>query len=171
MPRPPRTLALVLLAFALGCAGTPTPSARAPEIRAVPSVAMRDAGLRAAVVRTATSMIGVPYRYGGATPRGFDCSGLVVYSYARAGIAGLPHSVVALERRTRPIPFERLQPGDLIFFELEGRKAAHVAIYLGNGAFVHAPSAGKPVERVSLDHVYWGTRVRHAGRLAPSTAH
>jgi murein DD-endopeptidase len=140
------------------------------ETHAAPAATARGTSLRAEVVRTATAMIGVPYRFGGATPRGFDCSGLVVYSYARAGLAGLPHSVVALEHRARPIPLDRLQPGDLLFFDLEGRKAAHVAIYLGGGAFVHAPSAGKRVERVALDHVYWGTRVRHAGRLAPIAA-
>lgn len=110
-------------------------------------------------------MIGVPYRYGGASPSGFDCSGLVVYSYARAGVPGLPHSVAHLERMTRPVALERLQPGDLLFFRLSGKKTSHVAIYVGNRAFVHAPSGGKRVERVSFDHVYWGPRIRRAGRL------
>ncbi len=111
-------------------------------------------------------MIGVPYRYGGASPTGFDCSGLVIYSYARAGVSRLPHSAVSLERLARPVSLKDLVPGDLLFFRLSGKKTSHVAIYVGDRAFVHAPSGGKRVERVSFDHVYWGPRIRRAGRLA-----
>ena len=110
-------------------------------------------------------MIGTPYRYGGASASGFDCSGLVVYSYANTGISKLPHSAVELERRARPIPLKELEPGDLLFFRLSGKKTSHVALYVGDRAFVHAPSRGKRVERVSFDHVYWGPRIRRAGRL------
>ena len=111
-------------------------------------------------------MIGTPYRYGGSTPRGFDCSGLVVYSYAKVGLTGLPHSAAALEQRVRPVSLTELAPGDLVFFQLEGKKTSHVGIYVGGRAFVHAPSKGKHVERVDFDHVYWGPRMRIAGRLA-----
>lgn len=117
------------------------------------------------VAHTAQAMIGAPYRYGGSTPRGFDCSGLVIYSYARAGFPGLPHSARVLERRTRPIRISELQLGDLLFFRLDGKKTTHVGIYVGDRAFVHAPSQGKPVERVSFDHVYWGPRLKRAGRI------
>lgn len=120
---------------------------------------------RAAVVRSALDMIGTPYRYGGSSPRGFDCSGLVVYSYARGGAAGLPHSASALAERAAPIPIEELEPGDLIFFDLGQRKPVHVAIYVGQRRFVHAPSSGGRVEQVDFDHVYWGPRLRKAGRL------
>ncbi|MBW2314873.1 MAG: C40 family peptidase [Deltaproteobacteria bacterium] len=154
-----RGLALAPLAWALACAATPTPVAPS-------GAASRSHSVRNEAVRTATSMIGVPYRWGGRTPRGFDCSGLVVYSYGEAGLRGLPHSAAALERHARPIALASLEPGDLLFFDLEGRKAAHVAIYLGGRAFVHAPSLGKRVERVDFDHVYWGTRIRRAGRIA-----
>ena len=111
-------------------------------------------------------MIGTSYRYGGASAAGFDCSGLVVYSYARAGIGGLPHSVERLENRAKPVALTNLEPGDLLFFQLSGKKSSHVAIYVGDRAFVHAPSSGKRVERVSFDNVYWGPRIRRAGRLA-----
>jgi cell wall-associated NlpC family hydrolase len=117
-----------------------------------------------AAVRVASSMIGVPYRYGGRSPSGFDCSGLVVYSYARAGLSGLPHSARALERRARKISVDALEPGDLLFFDLEPRKA-HVGIFVGDRSFVHAPSPGGRVERVSFDHVYWSPRIQRAGRL------
>lgn len=113
-------------------------------------------------------MVGAPYRYGGASPAGFDCSGLVVYSYAVAGVSGLPRSAASLERASTPVPLQELEPGDLLFFRLSGVKTSHVAMYVGNRAFVHAPSSGKRVERVAFDHVYWGARLRRAGRVAAS---
>ena len=155
------TLALVLGAACAGD-GTAPSSATGPRRRASP-VAHR-ADLRT-VAHTAQAMVGAPYRTGGSTPRGFDCSGLVVYSYARAGVPGLPHSARVLERRTRPVRISELQLGDLLFFRLEGKKTTHVGIYVGDRAFVHAPSPGKQVERVSFDHVYWGPRLRRAGRI------
>ena len=159
-------LAPVALSIALGiaaaCAGSQPMVARdLPRAAALPS----QGGDRNAVVRSATAMIGAPYRYGGSSPRGFDCSGLVVYSYAQAGHTGLPRSASALEGRARPIAVSELRPGDLLFFHLEGKKASHVAIYVGGRSFVHAPSSGKRVERVSFDHVYWGPRLELAGRL------
>jgi len=116
-------------------------------------------------VRTAVSMIGAPYRYGGASPSGFDCSGLVVYSYARAGRPGLPHSAAELERITRPVSLSELEPGDLLFFQLSRKKTSHVGIYVGERSFVHAPSSGKRVERVRFDHVYWSQHLGRAGRF------
>jgi cell wall-associated NlpC family hydrolase len=111
------------------------------------------------------SMIGAPYRYGGSSPRGFDCSGLVVYSFARTGVSGLPHSAADLHDLARPVSLRELEPGDLLFFRLGGQKPSHVAIYVGGDTFVHAPSSGKRVEKVGLDHVYWGPRLGQAGRL------
>ena len=110
-------------------------------------------------------MIGTPYRYGGVSPAGFDCSGLVVYSYASAGISKLPRTAAGLERAARPVRLSALEPGDLLFFRLEGPKTLHVAMYVGDRAFVHAPSSGKRVERVSFDHVYWSPRLKRAGRV------
>jgi cell wall-associated NlpC family hydrolase len=160
-------LATVVLSFALGvaiaCAGSSQPAVRGESSHVTPPAA--GGGDRSAVARTATAMIGAPYRYGGSSPRGFDCSGLVVYSYAQAGRSGLPRSASALERRARPIALSELRPGDLLFFHLEGKKASHVAIYVGDRSFVHAPSSGKRVEKVHFDHVYWGPRLALAGRL------
>jgi cell wall-associated NlpC family hydrolase len=112
-------------------------------------------------------MIGVPYRYGGSSPQGFDCSGLVVYSYAKGGLDGLPHSAVTLARLARPVTLDELQPGDLLFFALSGRKTSHVGIYVGGRTFVHAPSSGKRVETVSFDDLYWRGKLERAGRLIP----
>jgi cell wall-associated NlpC family hydrolase len=112
-------------------------------------------------------MIGAPYLYGGSSPRGFDCSGLVVFSYAKAGVDSLPHSAAALSRIATPVPLDDLEPGDLLFFTLSGRKTTHVGIYVGDEAFVHAPSKGKRVERVRLDDFYWRRKLRGGGRLLP----
>jgi len=155
-------LALVAIG-ASACAGTKGPPS-SPASPHATSVARVSAGDVAA--RTAEAMIGAPYRYGGASPAGFDCSGLVVYSYAAAGISGLPRTAASLERATRPVRLSALERGDLLFFRLDGAKTRHVAMYVGNRAFVHAPSGGKRVERVSFDHVYWSARLERAGRLA-----
>ena len=153
---------LVLALAAIACASPPArlPSATDAGYRmtARPSATIEAAG-------AAISMIGAPYRYGGSSPAGFDCSGLVIYSYAKTGVSGLPHSAAGLEHRTRPVSLQDLEPGDLLFFQLSASKTSHVAIYVGDRAFVHAPSGGKRVERVSFDHVYWGRRLGRAGRL------
>jgi len=165
---------LLALAMGLACAGTVEPVAPpvAPSAPAAtrPSAAPPQASapdVRTQIVRSAEAMLGAPYRYGGSTPRGFDCSGLVLYSYARAGVDGLPRSARDLEARSDTIRLTELRPADLLFFRLDGRKTKHVGIYTGNRQFIHAPSPGKRVERVSFDHVYWGQRLQRAGRLLP----
>ncbi len=166
----PRSLRSIRLLFgvlvavvAAACAGPPvdrtTPSDR---LTAHPQATPSD---RRAAAQIATSMIGTRYRYGGSTPAGFDCSGLVVYSFAKAGVHGLPHSAARLERLARPVSLRALEPGDLLFFRLGGRKVSHVAIYVGDRHFVHAPSSGKTVERVKFDHHYWGVQLENAGRF------
>jgi cell wall-associated NlpC family hydrolase len=148
--------ALLLTLVALeACVELPVPEAP-PRIPA--------AG-RTSVARTAAAQVGSPYRWGGASPRGFDCSGLVVYSYGKAGWTDLPHSAAELERISKKVSLSELRPGDLLFFRLEGNKTSHVGIYIENQEFVHAPSGGKSVERVRFDHPYWGSRLRRAGRL------
>ena len=144
------------LALLLACSGS-----RGPE----PSSAAPRSSAREAAARNAEAMIGAPYRYGGSSPAGFDCSGLVVYSYAKAGVSGLPRSAANLERATRPVRLDDVEPGDLLFFRLGGKKTSHVALYVGDRSFVHAPSSGKRVEKVGFDHVYWSAHLDRAGRL------
>jgi cell wall-associated NlpC family hydrolase len=122
---------------------------------------------REIVVTTATAMVGAPYRYGGASPQGFDCSGLVVYSYASAGVEGLPRSTRELMKHTDRVPLAELEPGDLLFFEVGRGKVSHVGIFVADRTFVHAPSRGKRVAMASLDQGYWKTRLERAGRLVP----
>jgi len=103
---------------------------------------------------TAISMIGMPYKYQGENPSGFDCSGLVRYSYLAAGI-DLPHGTRLLKQRTVPVLLTDMRKGDILFFEQSGKQYSHVGIYLDNNRFVHAPSRGKRVREESLDDPYW----------------
>jgi cell wall-associated NlpC family hydrolase len=153
----------IALALLMGCAAEPAFKPLPRLAQGANPIATRDA-----VVETARSLLGTPYRYGGRSPKqGFDCSGLVVFSYARAGVGGLPRSAHELEGRAAPVELDALRPGDLLFFRLGGAKTSHVAIYEGDRRFIHAPSSGKGVERVHFDHPYWGPRLNRAGRLLP----
>lgn len=108
--------------------------------------------LRAA--RYALQVVGAPYRYGGNTPRGFDCSGLVQYSYARAGVA-IPRTTREQRRRSYAVSRKHLRPGDLLFFDQLGKRGSHVGLYLGDQRFVHAPASGKVVHVSTLANPYW----------------
>jgi cell wall-associated NlpC family hydrolase len=100
------------------------------------------------MIAAANSMIGQPYRYGGAAPGGFDCSGLVVYAANSAGVR-VPRTTVEQLDFGLPVARAELQPGDLIFMHLSG-KELHVAIALDAQLFVHAPSRGGYVRIDSL---------------------
>jgi len=145
-------LALVLATGAAAPAGAATdPSARKPVQRHAKRVG---AGLRA--VQIANRLTGIPYRWGGASPRaGFDCSGLVQYVYARIGIH-LPHHAAGQYGRGRRVSRDSLRPGDLVFFSGLG----HVGIYGGGGKFIHAPRGGTTVRwsRLSSHGSYYGAR-------------
>lgn len=132
------------------------------DVRAEPQPAAPDVGANAA--RVALEMIGTPYRYGGKTPRGFDCSGLVLYSYALAG-KQLPVNLGAQRAASRPVPRKQMRPGDLLFFDLADEGRSHVGLYVGGGQFVHAPSRGKVVSTASLSNPYW--RRHFAGARRP----
>ena len=113
--------------------------------------------------RIAQSRIGAPYRYGEEGPVAFDCSGLVHFAYHRVGIA-VPRTVRQLRRRAYPVKSSRLRPGDLLFFRLSG-KVGHVAIYVGEERFVHAPKSGDRVSYASLDNPFWERHLVEAGRF------
>jgi cell wall-associated NlpC family hydrolase len=100
------------------------------------------------MIDTATSMIGQPYRFGGSAPGGFDCSGLVAYAAANAGIR-VPRTAAEQMAFGQPVARTELLPGDLLFMHLSG-KELHVAIALDRQLFVHAPSSGGRVRVDSL---------------------
>ncbi len=103
---------------------------------------------------TALTMVGRPYKFKGDTPGGFDCSGLVRYSYLAAGM-DLPHGTAALMNVTRSVGLSNARNGDLLFFDQLGKKYSHVGISVGDDQFVHAPSSGGVVRRDSLSDPYW----------------
>ncbi len=103
---------------------------------------------------TALTMIGRPYKYRGVTPGGFDCSGLVRYSYLAAGV-DVPHGTDHLKKITRSVGLSNARKGDLLFFDQAGKKYSHVGIYIGGDEFVHATSSGGAVRRDSLSDPYW----------------
>lgn len=113
---------------------------------------------------TAWSMIGRPYKYRGENPAGFDCSGLVRYSYLAAGV-DVPHGTADLKQLTHPVNGMEMRKGDLVFFERDRKNFLHVGIYAGDNRFVHAPRPGKPVRIDSLLDPYWKERFIDARRF------
>ena len=143
-------LFLLFVAGLTGCASTPPRSGEPPVIQRP-------------VLDVAISQLGVPYRYGGSTPRGFDCSGLVYYAYRRVGMR-VPRSTSAQYRNAQPVALDELEPGDLVFFKRTFRSVSHVGIYAGNARFIHAPAKGRVVSYDSLNDPYWKRRLVAAGR-------
>ena len=108
------------------------------------------------VVGIAQRYLGVPYVYGGASPSGFDCSGLAMYCYAQVGI-GLSHGATDQQHASTPVPLNALQPGDLVFFG-NASYSYHVGIYVGGGSMIHAPHTGAVVSYGSIGGAWIGGR-------------
>ena len=106
------------------------------------------------VVSVAMRYLGTPYVWGGASPSGFDCSGLVMYAFAQVGVS-LPHSSYAQYGMGSPVSRDQLQPGDVVFFDGLG----HEGIYVGGGSFIHAPHTGDVVKISSISGWYASTYV------------
>jgi cell wall-associated NlpC family hydrolase len=142
--------ALALLAAGSACATRFAPPAAYPLARQK-------------VVALALSLAGAPYVYGGSDIDGFDCSGLVFYVYDCFGIR-LPRSAGAQADLRRAVSWQRARAGDILAFRLEA--GWHSAIYLGEGRFIHAPSAGERV-RVETLNDFWLRRLRAVIALLP----
>jgi murein DD-endopeptidase len=157
-----------------GCASSPPPrSIPTPTIESPRPIDQNDwdgnggsAGLRSMgeeIAAFALRLRGSPYRYGGATRAGFDCSGLVFYSHRQMGLS-VPRTSREQADNARQIKERKLRRGDLVFFKIGSRQVNHVGIYVGDRRFVHAPGAGKAVTVNSLDDEYYAQRFSSAGR-------
>jgi len=122
---------------------------------------------RREIVLEALGQIGRPYRYGGTTPEGFDCSGLARYVYAQSGVE-LPRSTGEQHSAGKVVDLDEAQPGDLLFYRFKrGSRVDHVAIYLGEGKAVHAPVNGRKVLVASVDDPSWTKRFVDVVRVIP----
>ncbi|CAK13281.1 C40 family peptidase [Pseudomonas entomophila] len=148
------------------------------NVQARPSNAAKHQALQAAamspkqsseVLSRAVNVLGTPYRWGGSTPKkGFDCSGLVKYAFNDVADVDLPRTSNAMAQgQGVKVARDDLKPGDLIFFNIQSRRVNHVAIYLGNDRFIHAPRTGKRVSIDSLEKPYWQKRYVVAKRVLP----
>jgi cell wall-associated NlpC family hydrolase len=116
-------------------------------------------GIRGAAMNIALAQRGKPYLWAGAGPNNFDCSGLILYAYAQAGMPGLPHSAAAQASMGVAVTRADLQPGDLVYFD---SPVGHIGIYVGNGLMVDAAHSGTVVRVEPLFSGYMGAR-----RLGP----
>lgn len=148
-----RLFALLITVLAMAACGSSAP--------VLTSATASSPGDWAALV--ALEQVGVPYRYGGNSPQGFDCSGLVQYSYSHAGVA-VPRTTGQLWSAARTVERRDLRAGDLLFFNIEG-KMSHVGMYLGDERFVHAPQSGRRVSVASLDAPFYRAALLRVGRV------
>jgi len=106
-----------------------------------------------AIIATAKTFMGVPYVFGGTTPKGFDCSGLVQYVYKMNGVE-IPRLADEQYKIGRAVSHSQLSAGDLVFFNTDSTGISHCGIYIGDGKFLHA-SSSRGVRIDSLDNEYW----------------
>ena len=117
-----------------------------------------------AIVGTALSLRGAPYRNGGSDPSGFDCSGFVWYVFSQHGIP-VPRTVNGQFREGVDVSADTLEAGDLVFFTTESAGPSHVGMIVGGDEFVHAPSSRGDVRVERMSSRYWATRYIGARRL------
>jgi cell wall-associated NlpC family hydrolase len=108
----------------------------------------------------AQKYVGVPYKWGGVSPKGFDCSGLVYYSFKQAGKT-LPRTAGEMYRKGTAVSKKNLRNGDLVFFNTNKKGASHVGIYIGSNKFVHSSSKGVRID--SMSNPYW-SKVYHGSK-------
>jgi len=146
-------LALLCLAlFASGCSLSSTSKTAGQDPNKVSGTA---------ISKTALSTVGTPYVYGGSTPKGFDCSGLVSWAYANNGVK-VPRTAKEQSKLGSSVPRSALKPGDVLVFR--NNRGLHTGIYTGKGRFVHSPSAGKRVRVDDMNSQYWRSKFIAARR-------
>lgn len=159
----PTGCAALLLALALlaGCAGTPSTPSRSLEATLSEQ---QDLSIeRVLAISFARDALGIPYRYGGTTREGMDCSGLTQASLSAAGIT-IPRTS---QQQYDALPaIDSARPGDLLFFGSGGR-ISHVGLYVGDHRMIHAPGSGRQVSVANLGNRYWRSHFHGAAAPAP----
>ena len=163
---------IVLAALCSACASTgavprpfPTPGGSGGSTGSIPHAPLVNKGFDGyALVGTALSLRGAPYRNGGADPKGFDCSGFTQYVFAQYGVA-LPRAVREQFNQGKKVATNDLAPGDLIFFSTTEPGPSHVGIAVGGDEFVHAPSSTGVVRVERIGSSYWSPRYLGARRV------
>ncbi len=140
-------------------ASSPSPAATKPAKPAPPPKPPKGKD----IVATAQKYKGVPYKYGGASSKGFDCSGFVMFVYNEHG-KKLPRSADKQYETGKAVKPKDLAPGDLVFFTTTEKGASHVGIFVGDGKFIHA-SSSKGVIVSALGDIYWKPRYLGARRI------
>jgi hypothetical protein len=169
-----RAVVIVMAAVASACASSngavprpfPVPGGGATPRPVAPSERPGAVGVLDgyALVGTALTLRGTPYRNGGSDPNGFDCSGFTQYVFAQFGVA-LPRDVREQYRQGKSIDAGDLAPGDLVFFSTTDPGVSHVAIVVGGDQFVHAPSSSGVVRVERISSSYWAPRYVGARRI------
>jgi len=118
------------------------------------------------VVALAKQYLGVPYRYGGSTPTGFDCSGYMLFLFHQFG-KELPRTADQQATVGRQVDIDNLQPGDIVFFATDEPTISHSGLYIGEHKFIHASSTAKKVIISNLDEPYWQNAFRGACQIVP----
>ncbi|HEX7342244.1 MAG TPA: C40 family peptidase [Rhodanobacteraceae bacterium] len=163
--RLPLLAAVLALASCSGSPSRPAPNTPIHDTVKLPQRITTEAN---AVLFHALALVGTPYQWGGNTPRsGFDCSGLVDYVYRAGAHMALPRTSHAMSEMDAPKirSIHKLASGDLLFFRTEGHRISHVAIYVGDGRFVHAPNSGGTVRLDSITNPYWLRHFAYALRV------
>jgi cell wall-associated NlpC family hydrolase len=159
---------LLSLALLAACSSAPPPAEPAPDAPQTAADEERDAGAAHTrgeqLAAFALSLRGARYRYGGAAPDGFDCSGLVFYAHRELDLT-VPRTARDQAEAAERVKPRKLEPGDLVFFKIGSSHVNHVGIYIGKHQFVHAPGAGKVVTVNSLDDEFYAETFSSAGRL------
>jgi cell wall-associated NlpC family hydrolase len=155
----------VTIVFALAAIGLLASCTSAPRYRSTTKVVSPSDFEGSEVVREANKFVGVPYRNGGTSSNGLDCSGLVVVVYEKFGIA-MPRTSNEQAKFGTQVDRSGLQPGDLVFFRTSGStRITHVGIYSGDGQFIHASTRAKRVQYDRLDNRYFKKRYATARRV------
>ena len=121
---------------------------RLVEVAPTPTPTPTPTPIGVQAVEITKSYLGTPYVWGGTTPKGFDCSGLVQYAYKQAGV-DISRTTYTQVKEGRQVAKDELKVGDLVFFAI-ANDVHHVGIYIGEGQFIHAPQTGEVVKITNL---------------------